>query len=254
MSQRAAAFFDLDKTILAKSATLALFPPLRAAGLLTRADVARSAHAQLTYHFLDADHERSERVRERLSALVTGWDAEVFARVVTDSLDSRIEPQVFVEALEAIATHRAAGHAIVVVSASAEAIVRPIAHMLGVDHVLSSHLEIVHGRYTGHIERYMYGPEKAAAMTELAERFDWDLTQCWAYSDSITDAPMLQAVGHAVAVNPDRALAHMAVDNGWDICRFASPVPLRPPVAVPLAGVLTIAAIAGAIWWWRRHS
>ncbi|SDZ91292.1 HAD-superfamily subfamily IB hydrolase, TIGR01490 [Bowdeniella nasicola] len=250
---RAAAFFDLDKTVLAKSATLALFRPLLAAGLLSHADVARSAHAQLTYHFLDADHDRSERVRERLSALVTGWDVAAFQQVVRDSLATRIEPEVFGEALDAIAAHHAAGHDVVIVSASVEAIVAPIAQMLGADHVVASTLEVIDGRYTGVISDYVYGPAKAEAMARLAERYGWDLSQSWAYSDSITDAPMLQAVGHPVAVNPDRALAVLAMEGGWDIAHFVNPVPLKPQDAIPLLGVLAALGAAGAIWWWWRR-
>lgn len=252
-SSSAAAFFDLDKTVLAKSATLALFRPLLDAGLISRTDVARSAHAQLTYHFLDADHDRSERVRERLSALVAGWAPQAFEQVVRNSLQTRIEPEVFGEALDAIAAHHAAGHDVVIVSASVSEIVTPIAEMLGADHVVASQLEVGEdGRYTGVISDYVYGPAKAEAMERLASRYGWELAHCWAYSDSVTDAPMLQAVGHPVAVNPDRGLATLAMEGGWDIARWANPVPLKPRHALPAVGLLLAVGIGAGLWWWLR--
>ncbi|MDO5700153.1 MAG: HAD family hydrolase [Bowdeniella nasicola] len=253
-SGSAAAFFDLDKTILAKSATLALFRPLLDAGLISRTDVARSAHAQLTYHFLDADHDRSERVRARLSSLIEGWEASRFSEIVDESLAAHIEPEVYGEALDAISAHHAAGHDVVIVSASVEAIVRPIAAMLGADHVIASTLETLEGRYTGVISHYTYGPEKAVAMRALATERGWDLSECWAYSDSVTDLPMLQAVGHPVAVNPDKPLATHAQEHGWTIARFVNPVPLKPQAALPFVGIAAAVALSAGLWWWLRRA
>lgn len=253
MGTHAAAFFDLDKTILAKSATLVLFRPLLEAGLISRTDVARNAHAQLSYHFLHADHTRSERVRTQLSALVAGWDVEIFDQVVRESLATRIEPEVFGEALAAIATHRAAGHAIVICSASAAAIVQPIANMLGATHTIASVLAEKDGRYTGEISNYAYGPEKAEQMTRLARQHGWDLDQCWAYSDSITDVPMLALVGHPVAVNPDRALRQIARDQGWQIEHFTIQVPLTARRALPAIAAASVGLVALAAWWWQRR-
>lgn len=253
MGTHAAAFFDLDKTILAKSATLVLFRPLLDAGLISRTDVARNAHAQLSYHFLHADHERSERVRTQLSALVAGWDVHTFDEVVRESLATRIEPEVFGEALTAIATHRAAGHAIVICSASAAAIVNPIAQMLGATHTIASVLTEKDGHYTGEISSYAYGPEKAQQIAHLAACQGWDLDQCWAYSDSITDVPMLTLVGHPVAVNPDRALRQIAIDQGWQVQHFTIEVPLSARRALPAVTGVGLAVIAVSLWWWRRR-
>ncbi|MDO5727538.1 MAG: HAD-IB family hydrolase, partial [Bowdeniella nasicola] len=148
---------------------------------------------------------------------------------------------------------RDAGHAIVIVSASAEAIVKPIAAMLGATHVIASKLTEKDGRYTGQISSYAYGPAKAEQMAALAAQHGWDLNQCWAYSDSITDVPMLTLVGHPVAVNPDRALRAIATEGGWQIRQFSIRVPLSARRAIPVLTIVTLAALAATAWWLRRR-
>lgn len=251
---RVAAFFDLDKTILATSASLALTRPLLRSGLMTRRDLARSAHAQIAHHLLDASHDRSERVKAALTDMVRGWSVAEFDRVVADALATEIEPVVYLEALDAISAHHAAGHKVIIVSASAEAIVRPVARMLGADGMIASRLQVVDGRYTGVIDAYNYGPAKPAAMRQLAGRRGWDLTACWAYSDSITDEPLLRAVGHPVAVNPDRSLARIAREEGWEVRVWRRPVPLRSPArSSALVTAVGLAAVAIAVVVRRRR-
>lgn len=250
---RAAAFFDLDKTILAQSASMALTGPLLRSGMLTRRAMARSAQAQLAYHLLDATHERSERVKDALAQMVSGWSVAGFDAVVSEAITTDIAPIVYAEALDAISAHHAAGHEVVIVSASAEAIVRPVMRLLEAEGMLATALEEEDGTYTGGITYYNYGDAKPAAMEALAERRGWDLSRCWAYSDSITDEPMLRAVGHAVAVNPDRALARIAREEGWTIRQFSKPVPLRRQDQVSTAAVLGgVALIVGTIILIRR--
>lgn len=249
----AAAFFDMDKTILATSASLALTGPLLRSGMITRRDIAKSAHAQLSYHLLDASHDRSERVRGALAEMVTGWSVAGFDTIVSEAMATQIEPVVYREALDAISAHHAAGHAVIIVSASAEAIVRPVMHMLGADGMIASRLEVEHGRYTGRISHYNYGPEKPEAMEHMARQHGWRLADCWAYSDSITDEPLLRAVGHPVAVNPDRALLRIAREENWHVRRFEKPVPLN--AGVRRRRTLLLAALATTLltaWWARR--
>ncbi|WP_052436968.1 HAD-IB family hydrolase [Georgenia sp. SUBG003] len=250
---RAAAFFDLDKTVLARSSSLALGRPLLAAGLLTRADVARSASAQLGYALLAADHRRSERVREQLSRVVDGWEVARLQEVVERAVERFVRPYVYLEAIELITRHHAEGSDVVIVSASSEDLVAPIARLVGADHVVASRMAVLDGRYTGQIDYYAYGPAKAAAVRELAADRGYDLARCWAYSDSVTDVPMLATVGHPVAVNPDRALLRLARTRGWEVRRFARPVPLLPRrgASLGLLGLCAGAALAG--WWLLRR-
>jgi len=112
------------------------------------------------------------------------------------------------------------------VSASGGEVVEPIAAILGADHVIATRMNVVDGRYTGDIDFYAYGENKASAIRELAQVEGYDLDASYAYSDSITDAPMLGAVGHAFAVNPDKALRRLALERGWGTLSFVRPVAL----------------------------
>lgn len=250
-----AAFFDLDKTILATSASLALTGPLLRSGLMRRRDMMRAAQSQLAYHLLDATHERSERMKDDLAQMVSGWSVAQFDSVVASSLMESIQPVVYREALDAISAHHAAGHDVVIVSASAEAIVRPIMRLLDADGMIATQLAIEDGRYTGEIAGYNYGPAKPMAMAAMADRRGWDLEKCWAYSDSITDEPLLRAVGHPVAVNPDRALLRIAREEGWSVRRWEQQVVLNRSGEIGLAAALGVglAAAATALYLRRRR-
>jgi HAD superfamily hydrolase (TIGR01490 family) len=252
---RAAAFFDLDKTIIATSSTLALGRAFYAAGLLTRRDVAKGAYARFVYHLGGVDADRMGRMRDGLAQTVSGWDAAQVRTIIAEALDEVIDPLVYDEAAALIDEHHAAGRAVVIVSSSGEETVAPIGAMLGADHVIASRMVVADGRYTGEIDFYAFGPFKAEAMTALADEQGWDLAECSAYSDSVTDLPMLAAVGHPHAVNPDRGLRREADTRGWPVLEFAHPVPLRSrfpklpapsrPVAVGIAGAAMVAAAAG---------
>jgi hypothetical protein len=144
------------------------------------------------------------------------------------------------------------------VSASPAEIVEPLGTFLGVDEAIASRASVdAEGRYTGEVETYVYGPYKAEAVQAVAERDGIDLAGSWAYSDSVTDIPLLSAVGHPVAVNADRGLARHAREAGWEVRTFRRGVPLRERVAVPGPGRIALgaAALAGvaagaATGWW----
>ena len=224
---RAAAFFDLDKTIIARSSTLAFSRPLYAGGLLNRRAVLRSTYAHFMYLVAGADHEQMERMRAYMSSLVAGWDVAQVREIVAETLVDVVTPMVYREAVALIAEHHDAGRDVVVVSTSGAELVEPIATMLGADDVIATTMVERDGRYTGEIAFYAYGPNKASAVRELAARRGYDLEQCHAYSDSATDLPMLEAVGHPYAVNPDRALRREALARGWPVLDFVHPAPLR---------------------------
>ncbi|MBC2962331.1 HAD family hydrolase [Nocardioides deserti] len=255
MSRPTAAFFDLDKTIIAKSSTLAFSKPFQAGGLISRRAVLRSAYAQFVYLVGGADHDQMEKLRQFLSSLVGGWDVATVREIVADTLHHVVDPLVYDEAVSLIEEHRLAGRDVVIVSTSGSEVVEPIGEMLGADHVVATRLEIVEGRYTGEIEYYAYAEEKAVAVRQLAEERGYDLAECYAYSDSITDVPMLEAVGHPYAVNPDRDLRKVAATNGWPVLVFVKPVALRARVPLPPAGptlaalaVGGLAAVGGVLW------
>jgi HAD superfamily hydrolase (TIGR01490 family) len=258
MTRPVAAFFDLDKTIIAKSSTLAFSREFAAGGLITRGAMLRSAYAQFVFAVGGADHDQMERLRGFLSELVAGWDVEVVRAIVRDTLTNTVEPLVYSEAVTLIEEHRAKGHDVVIVSASGADVVEPIGEMLGADHVIATLLEIVEGHYTGQIEYYAYADEKARAVKELAQERGYDLAECYAYSDSVTDVPMLAAVGHPYAVNPDKDLRKHAASQEWPVLTFSRPVALRttPATKQTLAALAVGGALAaGGLLWAsaRRH-
>jgi HAD superfamily hydrolase (TIGR01490 family) len=240
---RPAAFFDLDKTIIARSSTLAFSKPFQAGGLISRRAVLRSAYAQFVYHVGGADHDQMEKMRQFLSALCAGWEVQTVRDIVAETLHHVVDPLVFDEAVSLIEEHHLAGRDVVIVSASGAEVVEPIGELLGADGVVATRMEIVDGRYTGTIDYYAYGENKAAALRELAESHGYDLERSYAYSDSITDLHMLEVVGHPYAVNPDRDLRREANARGWPVLVFERPVALRRRMRLP-HGTPTLAALA----------
>jgi HAD superfamily hydrolase (TIGR01490 family) len=223
---RPAAFFDLDKTIIARSSTLAFSRPFYAGGLINRRTVLRSAYAQFVYLLGGADHDQMERMRQYLSAMCTGWDVRTVQSIVADTLHHIVDPIVYDEAVTLIEQHHAAGRDVVIVSSSGAEVVEPIGELLGADRVIATRMVVADGKYTGEIEDYVYGPHKATAITALAAAEGYDLQASYGYSDSITDEPMLAAVGHPFAVNPDKALRRLAISRGWPVLDFSKPVAL----------------------------
>ena len=254
---RPAAFFDLDKTIIAKSSTLAFGRSFYNGGLINRRTVLRTAYAQFVYLAGGADHDQMERMRQFLSAMATGWDVEQVKEIVGETLHDLIDPLIYSEAAALIAEHKAAGRDVVIVSTSGSEVVEPIAEMVGADLAIGTRMAVGEdGKYSGEIEFYAYAENKAKAIVELAAERGYDLSRSFAYSDSATDVPMLEAVGHPYAVNPDRTLRKEATAREWPILVFDKPVALRSRVgelaakpAVSGTALALALATAGTIWW-----
>jgi HAD superfamily hydrolase (TIGR01490 family) len=243
-----AAFFDLDKTIIAKSSALAFTRPFQAGGLISRRAMLRSAYAQFVYLVGGADHDQMEKMREFMSKLTAGWDVAIVREIVADTLHNIVDPIVYDEAVTLIEEHHLAGRDVIIVSTSGSEVVEPIGELLGADHVIATRLAIEDGRYTGGIDYYAYAETKAAAIRELAEERGYDLDRSYAYSDSITDVHMLEAVGHPHAVNPDKELRRVAAGRGWPVLVFDKPVALRSAVRLPpTKPTLAALAVGGAV-------
>jgi len=256
-----AAFFDLDKTVIAKASMVAFGGPFYRQGLISRRLLLRALWGQLVYLYLGADEEKLARMRESVLALTKGWNQSQVRRIVREALTDVVTPIIYAEALELIEEHRGAGRRIFIVSASPEEIVEPLGDYLEVDEAIASRARIDDdGCYTGEMAFYSYGETKAEAMRAVADRESIDLERSWAYSDSATDLPMLEAVGNPVVVNPDRELARVARERGWEVRRFERPVRLRdrvptpPPAPTAVGASAIIAAGAAALWWRRRHA
>lgn len=246
---RTAAFFDLDKTVIAKSSAFTFSKSFYQGGLINRRAVLRTAYAQFVFLAGGADHEQMERMREYLSALCRGWNVQQVREIVAETLHDLIDPIIYDEAASLIEEHHAAGRDVVIVSTSGAEVVEPIGELLGADRVVATRLVVENGVFTGEVEYYAYGPTKAEAIAELAESEGYDLCRCYAYSDSATDLPMLESVGHPHAVNPDRALRREAAARGWPVLSFNRPVRLKqrvPSLSMPPRPVLALAAAVGA--------
>jgi HAD superfamily hydrolase (TIGR01490 family) len=250
-----AAFFDLDKTVVSKSSSLALSRPMYDAGLVTRSMLMKSVYAQLVYLLQGADDRRMDRLKDEVMALTKGWDRAQVEDIAREALASVIDPYIYLEALDLMELHRARGRAVFIVSSSPEEVVRPLAERLGSVEVIATRTAVdEHGHYTGEMEFYCAGENKAVAIREVAARRGIELADSYAYSDSISDLPMLGAVGHPVAVNPDRDLRKVATERAWQVRDFRRPVSLRSriatvPARTPTAARVAIAAAAGLIGW-----
>ncbi len=254
-----AAFFDLDKTIIAKSSTFAFSRRFFQEGLINRRAVLKSSYAQFMFLLAGADAEQMDRMRARITAQCAGWDIAQVTAIVEETLHDIVDPLVYAEATKLIASHRERGHDIVVVSASGAEVVQPIAEMIGATHTAATRMVAHDGRYTGEVEFYCAGENKALAARELAKQHGYELQRCHAYSDSISDLPLLEAVGHPTAVNPDRALRREALQRGWPVLAFSSPVSLRNRIPVPSGAQIAAAvglgavAAAGVAWYGLRR-
>src|SRR4051794_26140110 len=248
---RSAAFFDLDKTVIAKSSALAFGRPFYRDGLINRRDVVKSAYAQLMFRLGGTDEQTMARTRDYLAALCKGWRVEQVQQIVAETLEELINPYVYAEAAVLIGEHQAAGRDVVLVSASGDEMVRPIGAQLGVDDVIATRMGIVDGRYSGEVEFYAAGPSKVDGVRELAVKRDYDLAECYAYSDSSSDLPLPEAVGRPSVVNPDRALRRVALERSWPVLEFRHPIPLgrrlRERRGVRVAAAAMGVGVGGAI-------
>ncbi len=252
-----AAFFDLDKTVIARASMVAFGRPLMKAGLISRWLMVRALWNNMLFHYMGADEAKMRKFRESALRITRGWERAHISSLVSDNLVEVIQPIVYDEALALIREHQAAGRLVFIISASPEEIVLPLASYLGADEAIATRPEIDDdGRYTGQVEFYSYGPSKAVAIRELAERDGIDLGASFAYSDSITDLPMLETVGNPIVVNPDRDLNRIARERGWEVRTFRHGVPLRERVSMPpprhliAIGATAFTVSAGITAWW----
>jgi HAD superfamily hydrolase (TIGR01490 family) len=245
----AAAFFDLDRTLLRRSSALALAGSFRERGLISRRQLAKAALWQMLFVARGASHAAVRAAAEDGLRVLEGTTPEEMQALVAEALEPVLRPLVYAEPLRLAARHRERGERVYVVSATLQEIVQAIADDLGLDGALGTECEVRDGRYTGRPVRALHAENKAARLRELAAEEGLELADCTAYSDSHTDVPFLEAVGHPVAVNPDRRLRAVAAERGWPVLEFgerAYPHARRrvPPavLAVSLAAAVATAA------------
>lgn len=255
---RVAAFFDLDKTIIATSSAFAFGKEFMHNGLITPAEALQMSLAKANFMFSGLSSEQMDSTRDQMATMVKGWSVEEVRQIATETMHSVVTPAIYAEARELIQFHQAAGHEVVIISASAKILVELIANELGVDKVVATDLEAKDGHFTGEILHFCKGPAKSEAILRIASEEGIDLDASYAYSDSATDIPMLEMVGNPVAVNPDRPMKKKALEAGWDMRVFKDPVPLftmpnAREVGIGASVVAGLAAlVAGGIWLAQR--
>jgi HAD superfamily hydrolase (TIGR01490 family) len=216
-----AAFFDLDRTVIKRSSVLALAGSFRRVGLISRWGLAKSAFWQVLFVLRGASAETVRAAAEEGMKILDGFSVDEMRRLVGDAMEPVLRPLVYDEPLHLIERHRARGERVYIVSATLQEIVEHIADDLGFDGAIGSTCEIVDGRYTGRSLRAAHGEGKAQAVRELAAAEGIDLHGSTAYSDSYSDVPFLETVGHPVAANPDKKLRRIARERGWPVVDFA---------------------------------
>ena len=217
-----AAFFDLDRTVIKRSSVLALAPAFRRAGLISRIGLAKSALWQIVFVLRGESAETVRTAAEEGMKVLNGFSVEHMQRLVGDAMETVLRPLVYEEPLRLVQEHRAKGERVYIVSATLQEIVEHIAEDLGFDGAIGSTCEIVDGAYTGRVLRAAHGEGKAQALRDLAAAEGIDLAASTAYSDSHSDLPFLEAVGHPVAANPDKKLRRIAAERGWPVVDFAA--------------------------------
>ena len=243
----AAAFFDLDRTLLRRSSALALAGSFRERGLISRRQLLHAAAWQLLFVARGASHEAVRRGAEDGLRILAGYRPEELREIVAEAMEPVLRPLVYAEPLRLVERHRERGERVYVVSATLQEIVEAIADDLGFDGALGTICEVRDGRYTGRALRALHAEAKADCVRAVAESEGLDLSACTAYSDSRTDLPFLEVVGHPVAVNPDRELRRVARERGWPVLEFSGRAyphaRRRIPPAIAVAGGAALAAI-----------
>jgi HAD superfamily hydrolase (TIGR01490 family) len=233
---RAAAFFDLDKTLIEGSSALHFARAAYRNGLISRRQMARDVWANIRFRLQGSTDESTQVLRERIAEAITGQrqvDLMRLGQQVLAGVLPAVYPQVLAEAHE----HQDAGRLAYVVTAASHELAETLATVLVLDGGIGNRSEVRDGVYTGRPEgHFTYREGKAAAVRELAERENIDLAASYAYSDSESDLPMLRAVGNPVAVNPDRQLELVARAEGWRIMRFDT-LARRLRIAGAVAGI-----------------
>src|SRR5947209_910255 len=239
----AAAFFDLDRTLMEGSSAFQFGRAAYKTGLLSRRQLITDGWANLRFRLQGSTDQTTHALRDRISASLQGTRVRDLERLGPDVL-SRILPRVYPKMLEVAYEHQDAGRRVYIFTAASQELAEMLAHVLTFDGGVGSQFsEVEDGVYTGRpTGLFIYGADKARAIKRLADQEGIDLSESYAYSDSASDLPMLRAVGHPVVVNPDADLRRLARQEGWQVMRLD---PLGRRITAVTA--LLIAALTGGV-------
>jgi HAD superfamily hydrolase (TIGR01490 family) len=242
-----AAFFDLDRTLIAGSSAWEFGRAAYKAGIITRRQLARDARENIVFRLKGSTDESTARIKARIGEALNGVRVRDMQRLAPTVL-AGVLPRLYPEMLEIAYAHQDEGRPIFICTAASQEMADLMALVLTFDGAVGSAIEVKDGAYTGaEGGRFTYRQGKADAIRELAEREEIDLAKSYAYTDSESDLPMLELVGHPVAVNPDAELAAIAEQRGWEIMRLD-----RIHRRLRIAGALGAATVIGAVAGGRR--
>lgn len=217
---RGAAFFDLDKTLMAGSSGLHWARAARSAGLLSRRKMARYGWQNVKFRLRGSTDTATDQVKIEVADMIRGRRVVDFQRM-TPKVLAGVLPRLYPQMLDTAYAHQDAGRPVYIVTAASQEMAAMMAHVLSFDGAIGARSEIVDGVYTGRAGGpFTYREGKASEIRRMAAEEGYDLAVSYAYSDSESDLPMLRAVGHPVAVNPDAALGRVARQEGWEVIRF----------------------------------
>ena len=243
-SLRAAAFFDLDKTLMAGSSGIFFARAAYETGMISRRRLARDVYENLRFRLRGSTDDRADEVRRRVGEMIAGVPVRELARLSPRVL-AGVLPRLYPHMLERAYDHQDAGRPVYILTAASQEMADLLAHVLSFDGGLGSRSEIVDGRYTGRAAGpFNYREGKVSSMREVAAREGLDLAASYAYSDSESDLPMLRAVGHPVVVNPDADLRRIAGEEGWEIVHLDR-LGRRLKILAGLAGAAALGGLGG---------
>lgn len=242
---RAAAFFDLDKTLMAGSSGMQFARVATRQGIIGRRQLASWGVEHLRYRLRGTTDERTGEVLRVARDLIQGVPEKTIARMEPEVM-AEILPRVFPQMLAEVHAHQDAGRPAFIVSAAGNGIVESLARVLGMEGGIGTRYEVdEQGNFSGRLDGpFVYGPGKVEAMQHFADQHQIDLEASYAYSDSLSDLPMLRAVGNPVAVNPDPPLAEIAKAEGWQTMRFERLG--RRLIAVSVTLLATVAGLSAS--------
>lgn len=249
---KGAAFFDLDRTLISGASAFPFAVEAWRQGMATRADIARWTKEAVSFLIAgDKGDGGSMDIRSEFLARIEGAavaDLDRIGQAILPKLIERVRP----ESRKLISMHHEAGRDTWIVSASPQRIVEPLAASLGMTGAIGTEGKVIDGRYTGELEGpFIYGPGKAEAVEKLASDRGYDLKLSYAYSDSVSDLPMMELVGHPVAVNPDSELDTLSHERGWPVVIFARKTKRAFAASGMIAASMTAAGIAYVLG--RKH-
>jgi len=216
-----AAFFDVDNTVIRGASAFHIARGLKQRGYFRNRDIVRFGWEQLKYLIFGESNEQMETIKAEALSIIKGWSVAQMAQIGEEIYDEVLALRIFPGTKSLIDEHRAQGHQVWFVTASPVEIGRLIARRLGATGALGTVAEHRGGYYTGRlVGDFMHGEAKAVAVRNLAQTQGLRVEECFAYGDSMNDAPMLAAVGHPCAINPDGRLRRHAKRRGWPIHDF----------------------------------